>query len=195
MRSVVRYIAFVLSTMIVVPPAFSHCDTLSGPVIADARLAFKQAQVTPVLKWVRSSDEATIREAFGRALAVRAKGDQARELAERYFFETLVRLHRASEGEPYTGLKAVSPDSVITSVDSALQSGNSESLIQETLGKIRSELKARLDRVEIARKNAESSVEAGRDYVRAYVDLMHFVEQLHGSAAAEAQPETSAHAH
>lgn len=38
-------------------------------------------------------------------MAVRAKGKEAQELADMYFFETLVRIHREGEGAPYTGLK------------------------------------------------------------------------------------------
>ena len=39
-----------------------------------------------------------------------APSAEARELADRYFFETLVRIHRAGEGAPYTGLKPAGRD-------------------------------------------------------------------------------------
>jgi hypothetical protein len=179
MRESFRVLVFVVATFIVIPAAFAHCDSLNGPVIADARLAFKQGQITPVLKWVRQADEGAVREAFSRALKVRSKGDEARELADRYFFETLVRLHRASEGAPYTGLKDENTGKVIAAVDNALQSRSNERLIEETLQHVRAELKKRLDLAAATRKSADSSVESGREYVHAYVTLMHFVERLY----------------
>jgi uncharacterized protein DUF6448 len=195
MREFFRVLVFVVATFVAIPAAFAHCDSLNGPVIAEARLAFKQGQVTPVLKWVRQADEAVVREAFSQALAVRSKGDEARELAERYFFETLIRLHRASEGAPYTGLKVENTDKVIAAVDSALQSNSGERLIDETLQHVRAELKKRLDLATATRKSADSSVESGRKYVHAYVDLMHFVERLHDPIAADEPEAATAHQH
>ena len=74
---------------------FAHCDTLDGPVVKEAQLALEKGDVTGLLKWVRKEHEQEIRDAFARSLAVRVKGKEARELADRYFFETLVRVHRA----------------------------------------------------------------------------------------------------
>jgi hypothetical protein len=36
---------------------FAHCDTLDGPVVAAARQALQQRDVTPVLKWVNAEME------------------------------------------------------------------------------------------------------------------------------------------
>src|SRR5688500_18537963 len=85
--------------------ARGHCDTLDGPVVRDARAAREKGDVAPVLKWVRADDEKEIREAFAKTLKVRALGEDARDVADRHFFETLVRVHRAGEGVAYTGLK------------------------------------------------------------------------------------------
>ncbi len=54
--------------------------------------------MTGLLKWVRKEDEKEIRTVFAASLAVRVKGKEARELAGRFLFETLVRVHRAGEG-------------------------------------------------------------------------------------------------
>ncbi len=75
--------------------AFAHCDTLDGSVVQTARIALEKGDVTPLLKWVHADDEKEIRVAFQKTLAVRAKGAAAKELADMYFFETLVRIHRA----------------------------------------------------------------------------------------------------
>jgi hypothetical protein len=102
MRLVVILIGLALAAA---RPSAAHCDTMNGPVVAAAQTALRAGDVTPVLKWVRKEHEPEVRAAFARTLKVRATGDDARQLADVYFFETLVRLHRAGEGAPYTGLK------------------------------------------------------------------------------------------
>ncbi|HSG65930.1 MAG TPA: DUF6448 family protein, partial [Gammaproteobacteria bacterium] len=77
--------------------AHAHCDTLDGPVIEAARVALATADPNPVLIWVQAEHEPEIRAAFEQALDVRSLGASARELADTYFFETLVRLHREGE--------------------------------------------------------------------------------------------------
>jgi len=91
---------------IVAGPAAAHCDSMSGPVVKDAQIALARKSVDPVLKWVGKADEAAIREAFNMTIAVRGESATAQRVADTYFFETVVRIHRATEGEGYTGLKA-----------------------------------------------------------------------------------------
>ncbi|MGD2187805.1 MAG: DUF6448 family protein [Desulfobacterales bacterium] len=111
---------------------FSHCDSLDGPVIQDARLAFANNDVVPVLKWVDKEDEGEIREAFAKTVALRTKGDEIREIAENYFFETLVRIHRQSEGEGFTGLKPAGiVDPGIDAADQALEAANGTNLAKK----------------------------------------------------------------
>ena len=108
MKNFVRIAArFVLVLPVTFLPAarvLAHCDTMDGPVIAAARVALEKGDVLPVLKWIRPEDEQEIRAAFSRTISVRAGGPEARALADTWFFETLVRVHRAGEGAPYAGL-------------------------------------------------------------------------------------------
>src|SRR5688572_7912286 len=90
--------------------AFAHCDSLDGPVVKAAQKALDTQNVDLVLVWGRPEDESEIRIAFNKTLAVRTLGQMAKELADRYFYETVVRLHRAGEGAPYTGLKPAGRD-------------------------------------------------------------------------------------
>ncbi len=83
---------------------FGHCDTLEGPVIIAAKKAPENNDVNLVLTWVQKDDEPEIRKAFEKTMAVRKTSKEAMELADMYFFETLVRIHRAGEGAPYTGI-------------------------------------------------------------------------------------------
>lgn len=158
--------------------ARAHCDALDGPVVRDARLALERGDPTPVLKWVEPEAEAEIHEAFRAALAVRAKGDEARQLADRYFFETLVRVHRAGEGEGFTGLKpAGSVDPGIAAADRALESGSAAQLSRELSARLADGVATRFRRAMQLKQRAGTSVEAGRAYVAAYVDYIHFVEE------------------
>lgn len=90
--------------------ALAHCDGLDGPVVKAAQRALETRNPALVLIWVQEQDEPEIRKAFEQTLAVRALSSQARELADRFFFETLVRVHRAGEGAPFTGLKPAGRD-------------------------------------------------------------------------------------
>src|SRR5512142_849988 len=78
--------------------ACAHCDTMDGPVVNTARMALEKGDVTSVLKWVRKEDEGEIKVQFQKTLAARKQGKEAKELADKYFFETLIRIHRAGEG-------------------------------------------------------------------------------------------------
>lgn len=163
----------------VAPSLNAHCDTMNGPVVAAARQALASGDLTPVLKWIPQGSEAEIRAAFARTLQVRAAGPSARDLADSYFFKTLVRVHRAGEGEPYTGLKpATEVDPAVAAADEALQRGSPDALVRAITEEVATEIRQRFESVSRARKTADQSVEAGRQYVAAYVGLMHYLEQL-----------------
>lgn len=159
---------------------WAHCDSLDGPVIQDARLALEDQNLTPILKWVREEDENEIKNVFKQTLEVRKKSPQAKELADRYFFETLVRIHRAGEGEGFTGLKPVGHiEPGILAADKSLKEGSVKELRNEISAALREEIDKRFERASALRKKASSSVKAGREYVEAYVDYILFVERAH----------------
>jgi hypothetical protein len=171
-----RFIATVVALLIPVW-GMAHCDSLEGPVVQDARLALEKGDATAVLKWVDKEHETEVRTAFRQTLAVRARGDDAKALADRFFFETLVRVHRAGEGEAFTGLKPASEvDPGIAAADSALHSGSANELAKHMSAAVADGIKHRFAIAAERRKHASDSVEAGRQYVEAYVDYIHFVE-------------------
>ena len=162
----------------------AHCDTLDGPVVEAARLALEKGDVTPVLKWVPKGHEQEIRDAFSQTLAVREKGTAARELADRFFFETLVRVHRAGEGAPYTGLKSAGTvDPAVAAADKALQSAAVDGLADTISNAVREGIKKRFNAALEKKKHADDSVEAGRAYVEEYVQYVHFIESIHNLVA------------
>ena len=161
--------------------AYAHCDTLDGPVVKTARVALDKGDITPLLKWVRPSDEKEIRDAFEMTLAVRAKGGKARELADMYFFENLVRIHRAGEGAPYTGLKpGVAIDPAVALADKALEKGLIDKLVNVLTNAMAKGIRERFHHANETQKHANESVEAGRKFVESYVIFTHYVEGLHG---------------
>jgi Family of unknown function (DUF6448) len=166
--------------------ARAHCDTLDGPVVQAAKEALQKGDVTPVLKWVKPDDEKAIRDAFIKAVKVRALGDEARELADHHFFETLVRVHRAGEGVAFTGLKpAGEVDPGIAAADKALQHGSAKELAHHMAEEIEEQITKRFAAVSETAKHAEQSVEAGRAYVAAYVEFIHYVEALASLTSAQ----------
>ena len=160
----------------------AHCDTMDGPVIIEAKAALEKGDVTPVLKWVGPDQEAEIRAAFAKTLAVRSLGAEARELADTYFFENLVRLHRAGEGAPYTGLKpAGEVEAPVAAADRAITDGAVDELAREIGQAAESGVRDHFAHLMEARAHKDESVEAGREYVEAYVTFVHYVEGLHNT--------------
>lgn len=176
-----KYLALVLGILFVGivlgdNRAYAHCDTLDGPVIQDARIALEKGEVTPVLKWVKKDAEAEIQAAFTNALNERKANKEA---AEMKFFETLVRVHRAGEGADFTGLKpagAVEP--IIAQADEALETGSVDALVSQMSGQLINTVKERFALTLEAKKHKDESVEAGREFVEAYVSYVHYVEGL-----------------
>lgn len=177
--------------------AMAHCDSLDGPVIADAQTALAESDVTSVLKWIPAADEAEVRSAFDMALAVRGESDTAKTVADNYFFETLVRVHRASEGAGFTGIKPLgSTDPSIAAADRALEAGEVDHLADELSAAIRSQIHERFATAHELRQVSDDSVEQGREYVDSYVQFTHFIEAVdnllahgvshtHGESASE----------
>jgi hypothetical protein len=180
-----KLLAFVVtSTMILGSSSYvaAHCDTMDGPVIQDARKALESRDVTSALKWVKEKDEKTIRAAFTKAL--NAKGKKNATTEENRFFATLVKVHRAGEGAPFTGLKPTGTvEPAVAEADKALASGSSAALVKYVNDAVADGIKKRFERAAAAYKNKNESVSAGREFVDAYVDYTHYVERLHLDAA------------
>jgi len=162
-------------------PAFAHCDALDGPVVKAAAAALQGGDLTPALRWIAREQEPELRAAFADARAVRVSGARAQALADRYFFETIVRLHRQSEGEPFTGLKPAGHISdALVDADRAIDSGSVDRLADALARRTAEGLRARFAEAMERRAHANDSVEAGRRFVAAYVAFMHYVESLEG---------------
>ena len=153
-RGIVLVAAAAVGLVAMMPSSgYAHCDGMDGPVVKAAQEALTKNDVNLVLIWVGKSDEPEIRRAFDRSVAVRALGLQAKELAEAYFFETLVRLHRAGEGAAFSGLRPAGrdPGPAIPAADQALKSGNLDALANLLAAQVRLGLLDRFRRATAAR--------------------------------------------
>jgi hypothetical protein len=164
--------------------AQAHCDALDGPVVKAARAALERSDVTQVLPWVSVSAEPEVRAAFEQARTVRAGGGAAAELADRWFLETVVRIHRQGEGAPFDGLKPAGQTAhALVLADQSLERRSADDLAKAIASEAEHGVRHRFEEVQAAARDANTSVEAGRHYVAAYVRYVHYVEALHGAVA------------
>jgi hypothetical protein len=157
---------------------FGHCDQMNGPLVHDAKRAISLNNVNIVLKWIPAANEAEVRESFDQMMKVRQLSPEAKELAEKSFFETIVRIHRAGEGVAFTGVKPEGTpiDERVMAADKSIEAGNLSPLEGMISKNDLPELRKRFDKV-MALKNFDvNNVAAGREYIEAYVQFFKFAE-------------------
>lgn len=174
----------------------AHCDTADGPAVTAGRRALETGNLNPALAWIPADGETELRDVFDKALRVRALGDEAAELADRLFLETLVRIHRMAEGVGFTGIQrsGTEIDPVVAAADDALATGSDDALLAVVPEERRAELHERFG-VALALKDVDvDDVAAARRYVAAYVSFVKYAEgedhEHHGEGHAHAE-----HAH
>jgi len=161
-------------------PASAHCDSYDGPTIKDAAKALETNNVNLVLKWITAEQEKEIISLFNKTYALKSGDKEVYAIVEKHFFETLVRLHRETEGAPYTGLKpAGTTKKIIQLSDQTLENKD----IDEFLGKLNNHIgkviREKYEKVAALDKVKNDSPEKGREYVEAYVDYTHTIEAIH----------------
>ena len=163
-----------------------HCDSLDGPVVTAARDALGKENVDLILPFVKKDREPEVRAAFDLAVKARSQGPEARQVADRFFFETAVRVHRAGEGEAFTGLKPAGLDvgPVIPVAEKAIASGSPVDLIDLLTAAVRTEVIARFDAMLDAKKHASGSIDDEREYVEAMLGLEVWSHKLYGAVKA-----------
>jgi len=186
-RVITRLVSF--ATLFVVGFFFpgklsAHCDGMDGPVVKASQRALESGNVNTILIWVQKKDEAEVRRAFEKTLAVRKLSPEAKGLADMYFFETVVRLHRAGEGAPYTGLKPAGRDlgPAIPAADKALESGSAELLLRLLSSSLEEGVRDHFKDALVKKDFNNDDGEAGRAYVKAHIEFVHYVERLYEAA-------------
>jgi DNA-binding FadR family transcriptional regulator len=179
--------AFLISS-VVASSAWAHCDGLDGPVVQAARRALETGNANHALIWVKHAAEAEIKQAFQKALAVRKLSPEAKELADRHFLETIVRIHRQGEGAGYTGLKPAGRDlgPAVPAADKAIESGSVDAVAKLLTESVLHSLRERFAETMEKKKFKPDDVAKGQEYVEAYVSFIHFVERIHEAATEKA---------
>jgi hypothetical protein len=179
-----------------------HCDSLDGPVVRAAQLALESGEVDRILPYVPAAAEDEIVAAFELARAVRPLTPEARALADTAFFETVVRVHRAAEGAPYTGLKPAGLDvgPVIPVAERAIAAGAPDELSALLCDCVEHEVERRFDQM-LALEPANGDVAAHRAHVEAMLALQVWAHSLYLATRARphehetGSPEPAGHVH
>lgn len=161
-------------------PASAHCDSYDGPTIKDATKALETNNVSLIQKWITPEQEKEIIPLFHKTYALKSGDKEVYAIVEKYFFETLVRLHRETEGAPYTGLKpAGTTKPIVQLTDQAIETKNIDGLLVKLNNHLGKAIKEKYSRVATLDKVKNDSPEKGREYVEAYVDYTHTIEAIH----------------
>ena len=163
----------------------AHCDSMEGPVVNASQKALETGNINYVLVWVRAEDEKEIKGMFNKVNKVRALGSEAKELADMYFFETVVRVHRMGEGVGYIGLKSAEykPEEGIEAADIAIGKNSVEDILAHLDESQHSKVKEYFTDLQSKRNYDVNDLQAGRDYVESYVHFIHYVEALFNGEA------------
>lgn len=159
---------------------WAHCDSIEGPVVKSAVEALNSGNINHVLIWIPAESENELKSLFQKVNNVRNINEDVRGLADLYFFETVVRVHRMGEGVGYTGLKEgeFKPEEGIEAADNAIQNNSIKeilSLVDETHHK---KIHHYFEELQSLKNFDVNNVDAGREYVASYVHFIHYIENL-----------------
>lgn len=177
--------------------ASAHCDSMEGPVVKASQKALETGNINYVLIWVRADDEKEIKEMFDKVNKVRTLGNEAKDLADLYFFETVVRVHRMGEGVGYTGLKPAGfkPEEGIEAADIAIEKNSVDGILTHLGESQHAKVKHYFADLQSKRNFDVNDVNAGREYVESYVHFIHYVEGLFNGEASEDGHKQESHKH
>lgn len=172
-----------------------HCDAMDGPVVKAAQKALEAGDVRLVLPYVHKPGELEVTRAFDKVMAARKDGTAVRELADLYFFETMVRVHRAGEGAPYTGLKpaGLNVGPIIPIAEKAIETGSVDELIDVLSRFLRGEVQKKFESTMRLKPHAEGPVDEAREYVEAALGLQVYSHRLYQCMMAEPHGEEHKH--
>ena len=158
-----------------------HCDSMDGPVVTTARQALEAGNVDLVLPFAHAQGEDEVRAAFARSVAARELAPAAQEVGDLYFFETVVRVHRAGEGAPYTGLKpaGLGEGPVIPLAEKAIDTGSAHDLRDFLAQELDAQLTRRLDLVAARTPGDGAPVPEVRRYVETMLGFEVYSHHLY----------------
>jgi hypothetical protein len=169
---------------------------MDGPVVKAAMKALDTRDVTTILPFVPKEGETEVTETFEKVLGARAQSPEAKEVADKHFFETVVRIHRAGEGAPFTGLKpaGLGHGPVVPVAEKAIEDGSPEDLVKLLTAAVEEQIRGRFDHVmHLKSESSGKSVKEKRDYVEAMLGLEVYSHKLYECAHSEPHGEGAHH--
>ena len=178
LQLIIIFIMVVVINLALPKKVSAHCDTMDGPTAIDGMKALETKNINYALKWIMPEWEEELASIFNLSLKVRHLNDDAKELADRYFLENLVRIHRAGEGAPFAGLKpaGIPIDEKVAAADKCIEIGNVSPLEGLVSPEEMPELEKRLKKALTLKDFDLNDVRAGREYIEAYVSFFKFAE-------------------
>ncbi|MGV8087461.1 MAG: DUF6448 family protein [Methanomicrobiales archaeon] len=158
-----------------------HCDTRDGPVVKAAKKALETGNLNYVLIWIPQESEKELQGVFEKTLRARKAGKDAQEVADDWFFETAIRLHRAGEGAPYTGMKpaGLSEGPVVPKAERAIETGDPKETIDFILKAVEDDLIHRFHHVMEKKKYDINDVVAGREFIEGFIGWVVYSHHLY----------------
>lgn len=172
-------VALLSIMMLVSVSASAHCDSYDGPVIKEALRALDTNNVELVYKWISPEQEAEIAALFDKTYSLKDGDKDVYQIVERHFLETLVRLHRETEGASYTGIKpAGSMTPLVEMADNSLANKDVDLIVEKVTNHLAEVIRERYAKAIELSKTKDISPQKGREYVHAYVEYTHTLEAL-----------------
>jgi hypothetical protein len=165
-----------------------HCDTRDGPVVKAAKKALESGNLNYVLIWIPQKSEKELKTIFEKTQRARNSGKDAQEVADDWFFENTIRLHRAGEGAPYTGMKpaGLSEGPVVPRAEKAIESGDPRESIGFILKTVEDDLTHRFHHVMAKKTYDVNDVAAGREFIEAFIGWVVYSHHLYMSVTSAA---------
>ncbi len=158
-----------------------HCDTRDGPVVKAAKKALETGNLNYILIWIPPESEKELRGVFEKTLRARKSGKDAQDVADDWFFETAIRLHRAGEGAPYTGMKpaGLSEGPVVPRAEKAIETGDPKATIDFIQKTVEDDLLHRFHHVMEKKKYAVDDVATGREFIEGFINWVVYSHHLY----------------
>ncbi|MDP1552468.1 MAG: DUF6448 family protein [Methanobacteriaceae archaeon] len=151
------------------------CDSMDGPVVKAAEVALEMENVNYVLAYVSEDDEKELKEAFEKSVFLRELNEDAAEIADYWFFETVVRLHLKSRGEHFQGIKSSKNlDSITRRIKQAMDEENLNDLFEYLSASLENELRKRFMEVLNNKDHNLNDVDDAREYIKSVIDFVEY---------------------
>ena len=159
----------------------SYIESMDGPIVKAAETALDMENINYVIPFVSSKDSGELKDAFEKTLSVRELSGEAAELADFWFFETVVRLHRINNGNSYNGLKPAGIDwgPIIPKLDKAFETEKIDEFLNFLLNFIQEDIRSRFDDVLFKKDYDINDVEDARDYINSMLEFVDYTQKFY----------------